>query len=219
MTRTDTIGPSGTFTDSVTYHYDFYSGANIGIWISDVLIATAIGIEFSVIQTKRPVYGWASQLYDGVAGGIVQVSGSLYMNFRQAHEFTSIIDHYSRVPSGAGSAFIPVFNDNQMANYVTSLTNNQIDLLQDRVWGKKESSGNPAPEDIKSWAQSIRRPDAHANGVDIMITYGDYMTDIPAPNSTMRRIYNAHITGFGQSLEDDGRPVVEAYNFLARQVL
>ena len=206
--------------DVRNYLYDFFSGANIGLWFHGVLLAEAVGVEFSLAQTKRPVYGWASTLFDGVAGGIVQAAGSLYVNFRQAHLFTALLDRASGSVNKSEQVWYPISAQQRFSTLVTGLTDTEIDNFEKRYWGPQGNGlENPTAEDITSNAKRRRRPDAHASGFDILITYGDMMKENPAANSTARRLYGVQVTGFGQTVEIDGKPVLEAYNFLCRQVL
>jgi len=66
------------------YEYDWYSGSQIGIMMGDVLIDSAAAINFSVGQTKTPVYGYSSQYYSFVADGHVIVQGTLTIAFKEA---------------------------------------------------------------------------------------------------------------------------------------
>ena len=209
------------FKDVRTYRYDFFSGANIGVWFGNTLAAEAIAIEYSLVQTKRPIFGWASPLFDAVAGGVVHVAGSLYVNFREAHMFTALIDRASGVYTKETQRGFPI-NDNQnFSSYVSGMTETEINNFEDAVWGEGtgEKINNPTAMQIDTNERRIRRPDDHGTGFDILITYGDRMSSHPSVNSTSRRLWNVHVTGFGQTIEIDGKPVLEAYNFLCRQVL
>ena len=209
------------FVDTRVYRYDFFSGANVGIWMGDVLVAEAIGIEFSLVQTKRPIFGWASTLFDAVAGGVVHVAGSLYLNFRQAHLFTSLIDRSTGAVNKSSQKWFPIsdYKEQNFSTLVTGLNGEEIKNFEESVWGRELKNSQPTAAEITSNMQSARRPDAHGSSFDILVTYGDFMNAQPAANSTMRRLYNVHVTGFGQTIEIDGKPVLEAYNFLCRQVL
>lgn len=195
------------FSDVTTYTHDFFSGANVGVWFGGVLFSEAIGIEYSLVQSKRPIYGWASQLFDAVADGIVQAAGTLYINFRQAHLFKAMIGAAKKGPQPASDVWFPEYTGQHSSTYVTNLTENQIVSLKNAFWGPTTPNLNI----------STGRPDNHGGGFDIRITYGDYFAS--APNSTMRKLRNVHITSFGQTIEIDGKPILEAYNFIARQVV
>jgi len=66
------------------YEYDWFSGSQIGIMIGDVLIDSAVNIQFSVQQTKTPVYGYSNQYYSFLADGHVIVQGTITIAFKEA---------------------------------------------------------------------------------------------------------------------------------------
>jgi len=194
------------------YKYDFFSGANIGIFFGNTRVSEAVGIEFNLSQTKRPIYGWASQLYDGVSDGIVQCMGSLYLNFRQAHMMTGIINNSKQItysdPENTES--IP------SSSSIPGLTSAQIDQLIEQHWGRHDANLDRASGSQLPLSASGSRPDDHGTGFRIWITYGDFFGG--NGSNTVRTLHGVHITGFGQTIEINGNPVLEAYNFLARQV-
>ena len=81
------------YLDQQVFKYDYHSGTSVGIFIGGNQVTDAVGIEGSLQQTKTPVYGYASSLYDGVANGIVQVSGVLWLNFTQAQLLSAYISN------------------------------------------------------------------------------------------------------------------------------
>ena len=197
------------------YQYDFFSGANIGIYFGETRLVEIVGVEFTLTQTKRPIYGWASQLYDGVSDGIVQCVGSMYLNFRQAHLMTSLIDNAQK----------PIISDDTgdpeilLGDSLSDLLGGSLEYfenLEEGIWGPEEQPYNPTPTRKLPTSAMSRRPDAHGKGLRIWITYGDYFGNNGA--NTIRTLHGVHITGFGQTVEINGNPVLEAYNFLARQV-
>jgi len=69
---------------AMPYEYDRYSGSQVGIMIGDVLIDSAVSIQFSVDQTKTPIFGYANQYYSFLADGHVIVQGTLTIGFKEA---------------------------------------------------------------------------------------------------------------------------------------
>lgn len=66
------------------YEYDWFSGSQISVMIGDVVIDSAVAIQFDVSQSKTPVYGYASQYYTFVSDGKVFVQGSLTIGFKES---------------------------------------------------------------------------------------------------------------------------------------
>jgi len=48
------IGPKNL--GNINYEYDFHSGSQINVMLGDVLIDSAVAINFTKTQSKTPVY-------------------------------------------------------------------------------------------------------------------------------------------------------------------
>jgi hypothetical protein len=66
------------------YEYDHFSGSQITVMFGDVLVDNIVAIDFTVNQSKTPVYGYASQYYSFTSNGKVLVQGSLTVAFKEA---------------------------------------------------------------------------------------------------------------------------------------
>lgn len=206
--------------DQRNFKYDYFSGANIGLFVGANQITNAVGFEMSLQQNKTPVYGYASSLYDGVANGVVQVSGVLWMNFTQAQLMSAFI-------ANAAGAIAPQID-----------LGKQVDMLlsSDSVVPEDFQMIEQLSEDFKNayWGESIEllegqnledstlvlhaRPDQHLKGFDIFVTYGVPFQQTANTNSTQRTVKDVRIVGFGQTISIDGEPVIETYPFIAREV-
>lgn len=79
------------------YNADYFSGANITIAMGPAILTQAFGVSWQVDQLKRPIYGYNSQYYDAIAKGIVQVNGSLYLNFVSPRYLTVTIHRFHQM--------------------------------------------------------------------------------------------------------------------------
>ena len=220
-------GLDDQFQNTVTYRYDFFSGANIGVWVGPMLLSEAVAVEFSLSQSKRPLWGWASQKYDAVANGVVQCSGMLYMNFRQAHLMNAVIDnaqHAKQTYADKGEEFETDELQAAATYGLHDLTDDQISGLRSWYWGsiagdftnyKVSPYANPDFVTQGGSFGGARRPDDHEKGFDVHILYGDFWGQ--RGNNTTRALYNVHLTGFGQTIEIDGKPILEVYPFFCRE--
>lgn len=82
------LGPQNPFNQPSrdnyqSYPYDYYSGADAKIFFGDIWVDDIVTIQFNVSQSKTPIYGYASQLYDAVAKGQVIVQGNLTISFKE----------------------------------------------------------------------------------------------------------------------------------------
>lgn len=84
------------------YDNEYFSGTQAALYIGDVLVDEVSSFAFNVQQSKTPIYGYASQLFDAVSKGTVIVTGSFSVNFKEAnylylvlmryHAFTKAVD-------------------------------------------------------------------------------------------------------------------------------
>jgi len=81
--------------NTTVYEFDFYSGSQIGIYIGDILVDDVDSIQFSVSQSKRPIYGYASQYFHTVAAGQVIVQGAFTILFKEANYINATLARYS----------------------------------------------------------------------------------------------------------------------------
>ena len=79
------------------------------------------------------------------------------------------------------------------------------EAFEDEVWGT-------ASEDLDS--QIRRTDDSFFDGFDMYFTYGDFNN--PEANHTVERISNIYLTGREKAVNISGEPIVETYDFFAR---
>lgn len=89
------INDAGTLSRTMTaYEFDYFSGAQISIYIGDILVDDIEHIQFNVTQTKRPIYGYASQYFHTVADGQILVEGTFSIPFKEADYIIATLDNY-----------------------------------------------------------------------------------------------------------------------------
>ena len=74
------------------YFSEYFAGTQVHIYINDVKI-DAVAIGWNASQTKTPVYGYASEQYDGVMRGNFIVNGELSIAFKEAAYLHLINEH------------------------------------------------------------------------------------------------------------------------------
>jgi hypothetical protein len=88
------------------YEYDYYSGSQIVIMIGDIVVDAAVATQFSVENSKTPVYGYANQYYTFVAEGKVLVQGSLTVAFKESsymlYPVQRFVNNFARIQSVSG---------------------------------------------------------------------------------------------------------------------
>lgn len=86
--------PHDIYLNKGEYEFDYYSGSQIGVYIGDILLDDCQHIQFSVGQSKRPIYGYASQYFHTVAAGQILVEGSFTVPFKEADYVIATIARY-----------------------------------------------------------------------------------------------------------------------------
>jgi hypothetical protein len=87
--------------DKVTvYDKEYFTSSQTSLYIGDVLIDEITGLQVSVTQNKRPIYGYASQLFDKVAKGTVLVQGSFTINFKESGYLVTVLERHKKLTSG-----------------------------------------------------------------------------------------------------------------------
>ena len=223
--------------------FDFYSGSQITVWFGNILIDDINSIQWVRTQNKMPLYGYASQLFDGVADGIVMIQGTFTINFRQQGYLSAIMDsikglYNTLAPTDALSK--TSFDKNSwpvikqlIAGHlkngtfgpktiqdIQDLGNSPdffdtVKLYEDVIWGDKQDL-DPVTDGVDV-SQSIDIP----RGFNILISYGnpshaDTTTLADNMQSTTKSIVGVHLTGESQMIRVGGQPIQEQYSFIAR---
>jgi len=79
------------------YDLDYYSGSQCFLYIGDIWVDEITSLQYNCEQHKVPLYGYASQLFEGVAAGRVLVSGSFTINFKEAGYLWACLRRYKQI--------------------------------------------------------------------------------------------------------------------------
>ena len=81
---------SGQDREHNIYTEEFFGGADTYIYINDKLYKDISAIQYSVREQKKPIYGYASRLYDDVANGVRIVQGLIKVPVRNTSFMESL---------------------------------------------------------------------------------------------------------------------------------
>ncbi len=81
---------------SPIYDLEYFSSNQAALYIGDVFVDEVIALSYSVQQSKSPIYGYASQLFDAVSHGTVLVQGQFSVNFKESGYLWLILHRYKR---------------------------------------------------------------------------------------------------------------------------
>lgn len=89
LQSTRTVGSS-------IYDLEYFTSQQAALYIGDVFIDEAVGINYSIQQSKSPIYGYASQLFDAVSAGTVLAQGQFTINFKESGYIWLVLQRYKR---------------------------------------------------------------------------------------------------------------------------
>jgi hypothetical protein len=197
------------------YRYDAVSGAQISLKFGDsTLIDDATAIQFSLSQSKKPIYGYHSQYFDTVASGVVIVHGRLFVNFIHQGYLRLLLEH----------AYDPQFLDMikneasrqaKQANQGQGVTSDGLPNSQEALFEfvRRDAFERQQQEIIHS--QGLKKRPDDMRSTEIRIKYANEAEFDKVPEKVL---YNVHFIGEGQEIQISGQPIQEMYEFIARRV-
>ncbi len=206
-------------TTSLPPVIEYYSGSQVTVFIDDIWVDDAASYEIAIQQTKQPIYGYGSQHYDLVAKGKVSVNGSITLNFKDPNYLWIILaNKFSRARASdrarqkqkedelnrfAGS---DLGLDKLMTEFGGDIRGSQTknfgaitDMFKKKYWNRPDK--NPLIEE---------EPMNHSP-FDMHFLYKG---DTPG---VIERLEGVEILGKAKTIQIDGQPIAETYNFIARK--
>ena len=117
------------------YNVEYFSGAQVSLYIGDVWVDEITTLSYGYQQDRRPIYGYASTLYDDLSEGQILVQGQFTINFKEAGYLWLILNRY-RTQSLGGSDLTEVGGDpfinssSTTKNTVERLVNNEVSVFE-----------------------------------------------------------------------------------------
>jgi hypothetical protein len=231
------------FNSTGMQQFPYYSGSQISIWFGDIWIDDVKSITWTYNQSKGRLFGYASQQFDSVAEGLVDIQGGFTINFRDRGYITYVLQNIKRLYKTLSAmkshsdlefdmrsvkeaismhlkngTFGPKTYDELIGMASDGDFFEKAKVYEDAIWGddekRKRESGFIETPDI---FQHGKFPD----GFDIMITYGNVgsvknYTIEDVYSSTIKTLNGVHLTGSQQWIDVGGEPIEETYSFFAR---
>jgi hypothetical protein len=188
-------------------NFEYYSGSQVTIWFGDILIDDILQLNWDRSQNKRPIWGYASQQFDAVAKGIVQIQGSFVINFRQAGYlallmsaisglYDSFLGDRTSPDNSAVRQAIGTYLRNGMFGPMAATDPSQairdlgndpnflslVKSYEDIIWGGGVPGANEAAEAIvasTSLPADTRQQQEIPDGFTIMVSYGNTSASDP----------------------------------------
>lgn len=154
------------------YDLEYFSGAQMNMYIGDVLIDEVTSLQVQVQQRKLPIYGYASQLFDKVARGTVFVEGAFTINYKESGYLYAVLERYKRLEAGSSSPSLsPFINTNALSQLPKERTGGaklpgqrgllrrqnieQIDKTVEQVISGQSNGQNIRPEQLVDYYRSL----------------------------------------------------------------
>jgi hypothetical protein len=204
------------------YSYEYFSGANTILTFAGQPSLEVGAIQFNLIDSAIPIYGYNSRLFDAVAPGQVLIQGSFVINFVHPDYLWYAVKQGRKTQgkpitefelASSGPAFSPTTGAkfNPIARNAAEVIQ-QIDVNDpvqlSRVRGLLESDiwGRETPQQL-GIASSGGKDVGRLGPFDIKIHYAQHYEVL---------ISSAFVVGRGQSIEINEHVIVEEYSFFAR---
>lgn len=196
--------------DRRIWQYDVVSGAQIQVVLGEnVILEDCTAIQYTLTQSKKPIFGYASRYYDAVAGGIVIVHGRLWTNFIHQGYLRTLLDLAARSGSLESVKQDMGEVDLDEASRGFNLQN------EEDVVAFVEKENRRRVETFEKGTKPGSRPDIISKNVNIRINYGDGSRFSGVPTKVL---YDINFIGEGQDIQISGQPQQEWYEFLAQRV-
>lgn len=76
------------------YNIEYFSGAQVSLYIGDVWVDEVTTLSYGYQQSRTPIYGYSSVLFDDVSEGHILVTGQFTINFKEAGYLWLILDRF-----------------------------------------------------------------------------------------------------------------------------
>lgn len=100
------------------YDSDYFSGAQVALYIGDVWVDEVTSLNFSMSEPKVPLHGYSDVLYRDISRGQVSIEGQFTINFKEAGYLWLILNRYQELVNARQSPLFSYRSDqkNELAN-------------------------------------------------------------------------------------------------------
>lgn len=174
------------YTQSNPKYKRYYSQIDANVWFGDKLVSDIQNIAYNLAQHDMPIFGYNSYIYDEIAIGNRIVQGAFTINFTSPRYIEDIIEKYKSA-SIVNEDTTKIEEYNEIIKPLRTSTNVHKNPDHDSIW---------------------------KNGFEIDITYGEDDNIMGDPIHVI--LLDCHIMNVQTVLDSSGRPILEQYQFIAR---
>ena len=205
----------------MTFDFEYFSSANIVIYLQDFPLLEAVGLAYDIKESKRPLYGYSSRFFDAVARGQVIAVGQLLVNYvHQDYLFRAV----ELARNGQGTGLVDITSTKEIIvpadqNEVFKAINEEgVEASQELIESKVQQYWNETPDkaaEVEVW-DTYNMLD-HYGGFNIKAAFGEQDSS-QRNGQTGYLLTSVHFTGQAQQIEISPEVSIVAYSFLARNV-
>lgn len=174
------------YTQSNPKYKRYYSQIDANVWFGDKLISDIQNIAYNLAQHDMPIFGYNSYIYDEIAIGNRIVQGAFTVNFTSPRYIEDIIEKYKSA-SIVNEDTVKIEEYSEIIKPLRTSANVHKNPDHDSIW---------------------------KNGFEIDITYGEDDNIMGDPIHVI--LLDCHIMNVQTVLDSSGRPILEQYQFIAR---
>lgn len=174
------------YTQSNPKYKRYYSQIDANVWFGDKLVSDIQNIAYNLAQHDMPIFGYNSYIYDEIAIGNRIVQGAFTINFTSPRYIEDIIEKY-KTASIVNEDTVKIEEYSEIIKPLRTSTNVHKNPDHDSIW---------------------------KNGFEIDITYGEDDNIMGDPIHVI--LLDCHIMNVQTVLDSSGRPILEQYQFIAR---
>lgn len=112
--------PKNNTSNFTIYDKEYFSSAQVNLYLGDVLIDELTSINVRVQDSKTPIYGYASRSYDAVMNGTVLVQGSLSINFKEKAYLFAVLRRLQQFKANRPGIYSSPFVSNKNVGFSSS---------------------------------------------------------------------------------------------------
>lgn len=235
-------GAQSTYTsgsvDYTVFPQEFFAGANINIYFGDISLDEIVSMEVSLEEQHLPVYGYGSYTWDAIAKGNRVLSGRFSIYYKEEGYLHTLLTQINDglASKKSASSILSVGPEEMTLEALLTAANSKdptayqklADAYEDALWGDNDSEEtiNIKSRDEDSYFTPHTKEKIRTDGYKIVIVFGPEsrktkaslptnMSEVP---TTVKTIHGVHITSSKMVINNDGQPVYEEYEFLARDM-
>lgn len=174
------------YTQSNPKYKRYYSQIDANVWFGDKLVSDIQNIAYNLAQHDMPIFGYNSYIYDEIAIGNRIVQGVFTINFTSPRYIEDIIEKY-KIANIVNEDAVKTEEHSEIIKPLRTSTNVHKNPDHDSIW---------------------------KNGFEIDITYGEDDNIMGDPIHVI--LLDCHIMNVQTVLDSSGRPILEQYQFIAR---